>query len=105
MPLCDTCGVMKATAEMRRRKNSADWFCKDRGPCDARVRAQEDYDEYEIRTKKPRGVNAVEIAYRKKGNGRFKKFLVEIEAWTSRKEIEARARELVKKHATKGVAV
>lgn len=104
MPLCDTCGKIYATAEMRRRKNSDAWFCKDRAPCENRVAQSENYDEYEIRTKKPRGKNSVEISYRKRGNGRFKRFMVEIDPWTSRREIEQRAPELVRNHATRGAA-
>ena len=104
MPVCDTCGNIYATAEMRRRKNSPDWFCKDRGPCESRVVATENYDEYEIRTRKPHGIDAVEISYRKPGTGRFKKFTVEIGVGTrsgaTRKEIEALAAELVRQHAT-----
>lgn len=101
MPLCDTCGIVQASAEMRRRKNRDAWFCKDRQPCDMRAADGEDFDnDYEIKTRKPRGKDVVEISYRKKGTGRFKRFTVMIFKWDSRKKIEERAVQLVRQHAT-----
>jgi hypothetical protein len=41
MPTCSRCGVMKATAEMRRSPKKGEsgatlWMCKDRRPCATR---------------------------------------------------------------------
>jgi hypothetical protein len=88
---------------MRRRKSSDGWFCKDRAPCDARVAANANYEEYEIRTRKIRGRDEVEISYRPNGSSRFRRFLVPLRI--SRNVIEEQAVQLVRQHATTGHAV